>query len=471
MTKQKRRRIKEEAICRVRYNGEPEDDVARSLQVQSETLTTWLKEAATKESALSEVLRGSSQIEVARKYGIPTTTLSRWLNSRTVPSETYAAPPVQDVYLGSIVFGMLLARLRRERGADGQILNVDEFAKRLEIGGSTLRNLESGKSIPGASLAYPLCTACALLLPMTLLIIGFIRAFDESTSTDMAVEIGRAMCKADPRLCFLADHLKVAISINDTKTRQTHLADSTVQDKILQLMRLHPGQSMLPQENAAFASVLAQVSPVLADAVIALSEKLQLFQPALDPTALMKWEDANAHRIRRVFSYYKNPKSLKDTIDLFPCKFLNFSDAQTKYIIILRGTNTGAENIRRKILYKMKNSNVAANNSPIIVHEAETGSNLVREFDSALQYDVAECRIASSNDANIVSMTTLNLYELEMLRSDRISYGYIFCAFIDNSGNESPKTAISFARALQSFDIVKILPLFKNVALSYKVEL
>ncbi len=466
---------REEAVWRVLQANELEHDVAQRLGIKSETLSSWIKQA----KVVSLILEGSSQAEISRAYGIAPQTLSRWVKEAKA-KQNKLRPEITDtnlrpaeLRLASTVFGSLIAKLRRERGlAEGVVLSVDEFARRLGVSSGTLRNMESAqKAPPQTTIAYPLSVGCGLFLPMTFIVIGFVRAFDESDSIQIALELAREMRKAEPRLSFLVDHLDSALVLAG-RERQTHLKKESVIDKLALLMRTQP-VSVSPQ-NSAPAMLLGQVSPVLVDAIMALSEKLHLFHPALDEVALSSWEDVNSHRIRRVFSYYSNPRTLLDTIDAFRCKFLSISSAPIKYIIILNAPSTGEiDSIKEKILKKFP----TLPESAIIVHGVDKNSEIALAFLDVLNYDVNGSRIADSNGHQTIKMTTINLYELDLINSHYgTSFGQMHCAFIDNTvfnvnKNRNPPASMYFARALQNFDIDRILPLFRGVSAKHGVEL
>lgn len=467
---------REEAIRRVLQEGVSEQAVSHDLGIKNETLSSWIKQA----QAVQLVVAGQSQAEVARALGIPPQTLSRWVinaraqNSRPRRGTTDGGARPTELRLACTTFGVLMAKLRRERAAvEGGVPTIDEFARRLGVSSGTLRNLESAqKAPPQTTLAYPLSVECGLFLPMAFLVIGFVRAFDESDSIEMAREVAREMRRTEPRLGFFVDHLHVALDLLP-KERREHLKKTSVIDKLTQLMRSQPA-SASPQ-NSAPAMLLGQVSPVLVDAVMALSEKLHFFHPALDEAALGTWEDVNSQRIRRVFAYYSDPGTLLKTIDAFPCKFLHLSSAPVKYLIVLNGPRPqDVGTIKEKFLQKSP----GLPEKSIVVHEVEKNSDIAKAFSEALRYDVSESRIVDFDGPHIVRMTTLNLYELDMNRHDGTSFGQLHCAFIDNSvcngnrtGAGNPSTSMYFARALRSFDIDRVLPLFRKVASAYGVDL
>jgi DNA-binding transcriptional regulator YiaG len=167
-TKQSRKRVEipEDALRRVLEAGESEQQVSQDLNIDSEDLSRRVR----RERAVRLVLSGNSQTKVAKMLGISQKTLSRWVNAakrsqdRRGTSEGGIRP--SELRLACTTFGAVMHKLRLERATqENARLGTDEFARRLGVSGSTLRNLESAqRQPPQTTLAYPLSVECGLFL-------------------------------------------------------------------------------------------------------------------------------------------------------------------------------------------------------------------------------------------------------------------------------------------------------------------
>lgn len=434
-----------------------------------------------KEQAIHAVLiEGARQNDVARRFNLSPQTLSRWVIAAKnqlasgMPAQPEPGPKPLDAHLGCIVFGAMLSHLRRERMLEqGAALTPEQFALRLGISSATLRNLESAqKAPPQTSLAYPLAIECSLFLPMMFLVIGFVRAYDASASFELADALGKKMRQTEPRLGFLIDQLEAAVKL-PPQQRKVHLTKPQLIKRLVQLCRSHA--IVEPSQSSGASQMLAQVSPVLVDAIMALSEKLQLFHPVLNEAGLNAWEEANSHRIRRVFSYYADPVVLLDTIDGFSCKFLRTSNAGVKYILFLKDASVQQlAEIRRKLRTKL--SAYSLDEQSVVARQV--GDERAAAFDAMLQFDVDSSRMVDSPGAHTIQMTTMNLYELELRLPEGTALGQMHCAFVDNAVTRRGRSFAAragapmfFARALRSFDTDQALPLFHATANQFGIEL
>lgn len=405
--------------------------------------------------------KGRAQKEVAAGLGVTPQTLSRWViaarhkpHSIDDPEEDSNGSRPSDLRIASIIFGVVLKKLRGERAIlEEKVIGFDAFAARLGISTSTLRNLESAQQgAPQPTLAHRLTSECKLFFPNVLLVIGFIHAFDGSRTRASALSLADELRRTEPRLGFFADHLKNLLLAHHTDRHRT-LKEPSTAERLISLMKVPIALSAI--QNGTQLSLLGELSPVLVDAVLALGDKLQMFQPVLDEAALGKWEEANSQRIKRVFGYYSDPNSLLQTIDAFPCKYLRTSTASVKYILLIKdGTGKQIEALKAKLFTKLSAKNLSPD--AIFIHAMRSGTPEILALDGLLNFDIVQSIIADYTNSTVTKMTTLNIYELDTT-SYSGSGGTIHCAFVDNSvakiNENNIKSATDqtfFARALKN---------------------
>ncbi|MFA5180617.1 MAG: hypothetical protein WC405_04805 [Syntrophales bacterium] len=416
-----------------------------------------------------------SQAEVARKLGVPLQTVNYWVKSIS-DDMTKAQGPSEKKQnfwpIASITFGAVLAKLRYQSAASGKITSTDDFARRIGIGGSSLRMLEAGHHIPGTSLAYPLAKECNLSLPMTTIVISFVRLFDDNDNKDKACKIAELFSEQEPRLIFFA---KMLIDVADKAeyVQKKFLKQDEFLVKVIDLMK-----SQIPYDidpRSVIDPVFNELSPVLFDLIKTLSSRLQTFYPALDPRSLNVWESQNQKRIRRVWAYYKNMKYLSQTVEQFSWDFITpGKPTRPQYVVISASTTSDiARSVRQALQKKLPN----LTEDLIKIYEQPLSKELCHDFERALWFNVKtgytslfdenlsyKIRMKAFKD-EIVPMTTLNLYEIE---EEQRKGGTFYCAFIDNSKiSETKKTEIQYysdifyARALKRLDTEKIVDLFR----------
>jgi transcriptional regulator with XRE-family HTH domain len=428
------------------------------------------------------------QTEVSHEYNVPKSTVNRWVADAKAGSEVDAdqrtrkrleeqqTNPPSELRLGSRLAGRVVYSLRGRAHAKGsRAPNADQFGRLLGVPGSTLRNLEAGGKLPETSLAYALAKVCGLSLSTTFFFLAVARCHDECADYESADELGTAVRREDSRFGFVLDSLMTARTLRDPDTLKEHFDKVPFQDRVYQLLRTGPGVAATRAKTPSI-DAFTRVSPVLLDTLYALSERLRLFHPALDESALAEWEHGNCQRIRRVIAYYSEPRALLETIDSFKCEFLDFSDAPVKYVIILKGASRQqADEARESIVRKATRLPRAS----VIVKEVSASNPAIGALERALRFDSATSRLCTEDaGSSAVKMRTLNLYELRLAESELSDSGNLFCAFVDNKRplrREASKTLkareMHFTRALQSVDVDRVRDLLSAVLSDEGVDL
>lgn len=420
-----------------------------------------------KKKVLDAVLNGATQIAAARTFDVPAQTVNRWVvgsrsKSAVAPHQTrstsdgllQAKPLVPK--LGSHLVGRVVYALRgRSKATGNKAPNADQFGQMLGIPGSTLRNLEAGRTLPETSLALALAKECQLSLSTAFLLFAFARSYDECLGVVATDELALAMHKEDSRFGFIIDRLQAARDIQDRELLKDHFDKVAFQDRVRRLLQSNPESASIGPWTAN-TDLFSTVSPVLLDTIYAMAERLKLFHPALDETALAEWEHANRERIRQVIAYYSEPQALIDTISSFTCEFLGLSDAPIKYVIILKGaTKEQVDRTKSTILRKAQHLPKSA----VIVKDVPASAPLTKAFEEVLWFDTATSKLSTKDaGSSAVRMRTLNLYELRLGEFGAGDSGKHYCAFVDNKrplrllrGQQASGT--HFTRALRKEDV------------------
>jgi len=409
-----------------------------------------------RQEALAMVLtQGKSQTDTARILGVPVQTINAWVKAEGIGhAEGDAETQGEKLNFASIAFGAVLAELRKDRST-GKIRSTDDFARQLKIGGSSLRMLEIGKHVPQVNLAYPLSMVCNLGLPITVLVIGFVRTVDTCESVGLSLKVASEFLKQEPRLSFFVKKIFEVEKNNIINDQKAYLREDVFVGQIIELLR---SKQRLDFDGSEYDSIFYQLSPVVYDAIRTLTSNLYLFHPALDAKSLDEWESNNSHRIKRVYSYYTDKLNLVKTIKSFRWDFLSRSKAQKlQYFVFAENADKEFELavIDRIKIAKPELKNISDH---VFVAEKPLPVQIQGKFSKALEFDTETQSTGLSTDAptvnSILKMTTINMYEIET--NNRITT----VAFIDNSVPDSQ--GINYARALSTIDTSKIKKLFED---------
>lgn len=198
-------------------------------------------DSAKKKEAIKRVIENNEkQTKVAKDLDIPLQTVNYWVNTHKSGKDVVNKKR-SNAPLARITFGRILTRLRYQSTALGGTLSSNSFARRIGIGGSSLRMLESGYHLPPTKIAYKLSLEMKLSLPRLIILIGMVRFIDEGYDISESLEACKAFGKIDSALGYFVEILSEA-SLTDQKERRSILKSDELTNKLLEFIRFDPDE-------------------------------------------------------------------------------------------------------------------------------------------------------------------------------------------------------------------------------------